>query len=164
MVICKSNFYILFFTLIIISCNQSDSFIEKKRVKEFVHLKKSLDSIIFFVNKKYYTIGNKGSYNRLQFVLGEESYQRANIISDSEITTLIKGSDITDIVFEKASQCLDRYTYDLVRFKIKSKGVLYQYYYVYEFCPMSPHDSIVDGTNYKSLPLGNNWYLEVEKN
>ena len=103
MVMSKKKLYIIFFTLIFFSCNQSESFVEEKRAKEFRLLTKNLDSIISLAVNKYYTLGNKGRYNRLQFVLGAKSYQRDNIISDSAITSLIKGSDVIEIVFEKAN-------------------------------------------------------------
>lgn len=153
---------ILCFTLVS-SCSQNDILIEKKKVVLFESLKSSMEKVVTHVVNNYYSLGTIKGYNQLQFVLGSSTYQRNNIFSDSVITKLVKNSDILFITFEKSSQCLEKYQYDLVRFKLKSKGAQYQYYYVYQFCPLFSSNNVVNTANFKSIPLGSNWFLDIEK-
>ncbi|GEM_PF-3174431 len=150
-------------SILLSSCNDEGKLVEEKIIKEFRNQENTLDSIIHFVSKKYYQIVNNEGYNRIQFVLGQSTYKKGNIISDTAITNLITHGNIISIDFEKSSQCLDKIEYDLVRFKIKNKGINVQYYYVYEYCPLPPSDKVVNGANFKSILLGRNWFLEIEK-
>lgn len=157
----------LIYTLIIalfFACAQSDSTIEQKKVEEFARFKPSLDKAVFFAVKNYYSLGTANQYTRLQFVLNNKTFQKGSIFSDTTVTNLLSEVDIIDISFEKSSQCLDKYEYDLVRFKLENKGGKYQYYYVYEFCPLRSSTEIVNTPNFKSISLGSNWYLDIEKN
>ncbi len=151
---------IMFFTIILFSCGQSDDSVKKSLVIDFSVLKPRLDTVIKYVVNKYYNNENIKNYNRLQFVLGSKNYHKRSIFSDTIVTKNLGETSIVDVSFEKGSFCLDKYAYDFVRFKIEARG--YQYYYVYEFCP--PDEIPVSSPNFESVPLSANWSLQIEKN
>ena len=145
----------------LISCKQNEDIIEKNLMYDFLLLEPKLDQVINHVVSRYYSIGKLQNYNRLQFILSDKMYNKRNVFADTLITNTLQNFHIANITFEKGSFCLDRYEYDFVRFKLYTKGN-FQYYYVYEFCPL--FQGSVDGLNFKSVPLNSNWSLQIEKN
>lgn len=155
--------------LVIGSCNTgSDKRIsfEEKKILEFKQIKYALDSIIKLVVEEYYPIAEAEGKNSIDFVMGKRKYKRSNIISDPTISSLIKksGDEIVFISFEKTFRCLGNFKYDRARFEIKKSGLKDQYYYIYDFCPLLDGSKTIDNKNFKSVPLEESWYLEVEKN
>lgn len=146
------------------SCKETDKKFENAKIHEFTLLEHAFDSVISIAITKYYDENDKKGYKHFQLELNRKNYIKYSKISDSIITSLLKDTDVSSIMFEKASQCNDRFKYDKVRFKIQSSGSEFQYFYVYEFCPLSSYNKVIDVPNFKSIPLGSNWYLEIEKN
>ena len=160
----KNNYRIFSIFLLIpffFSCNLNNESIERNYKQSFLSLKAKLDKSIKYVEEKYYSDKKIKSLNRLQFILDDGSYMKGTIFTDNTLSKQFEETIIYNISFEKSSQCLDKYAFDIVKFKLKNEGQSYQYYYVFEFCPL--RHEIVDTPNFKSIPLDAHWFLEIEK-
>ena len=146
--------FILFISIILSSCWLNEKKIESDAIKEFDKSKVQMQDVIDYVRANYYSMNSIENINQLQFILSDIAYQKGTIFCDVEVTKKLKNTNIYDISFEKNSLCLDKFTFDIVRFKLKIKNSNYQYYYVYEFCPLNFDN--VDNKNFKSVNLGNN--------
>lgn len=143
------------------SCNQSETQIQQSLNADFQKQKHMFNSVIQHVVANYFGQIQYRTLNRLQFVLGEKTYQRQNIFSDSIISSKLENTSVSSLSFEKVSLCLDKYEFDEVRFKLDVIGSPYQYYYVYTFCPQTLQN--VDGPNFKSIIIDPYWSIDMEK-
>lgn len=153
---------VFFISIFFSSCMANENSIELNVIKNFDSNKSRMLDVIEYVRINYYSLGSIKNLNRLQFILNDTSYQKGTIFSDDQVTRKLKNTIIYDVSFDKNSLCLEKFTFDEVRFKLEIKNANYQYYYVYEFCPLS--NANVDNPNFKSVPLGSNWSLQIEKN
>ncbi len=154
--------FLLIISTILVSCNRSEEQLEASLLNSFEEYEDNLNSVVKHVVKTYYNRDELIRFNQLRFVLGTKNYQNRGIISDSLVSNELRNTAVVGISFAKESMCLDKYQFDVVRFKLFIKGNAFQYYYVYEFCPRNLED--VDNLNFKSIQLDSNWSLHVEKN
>jgi len=159
----NSKPWILVWSLIVLlSCKSDEQVYERKKIKEFNEIKTDLKNVVDYVSKTYYTLENERRFNRLQFTLDNITYLRGNIFSDEKVTKFLKNSSVVSVSFEKASLCLEKHKYDMIRFQLSGRNISNTYYFVYTFCPRNT-DSLINNSNFKSIPLDKkNWFLEIE--
>ncbi len=154
----------LIFTLLIvisfcIACVNKKT--EDDYIKDFNYIKFDLDKVINYVESKYFLRDDIKNLINLNFILESIDYDLESVLTDDYITSIL-NEDIHSVSFHKTSNCLEKYTFDEVRFQLNGNSD-YTYYYVYVFCSKKSNE-IYESLNYKSLPLENKWFLEVEKN
>ena len=147
--------------LAIYSCAEKEIEIEKSYITTFNKQSLVLKKVINYVQDNYYSSNNIYDGNSLNFILEDIVYVKNNVRTDKEVTYLLTDTEVNSVSFLKSSMCLDKYRYDLVRFDLKSKSK-YRYYYVYRFCPIERANSY-ESNSFKSINLGGNWFLEIEK-
>ncbi|MEO7046628.1 MAG: hypothetical protein ABI091_15090 [Ferruginibacter sp.] len=158
----SSIFLIFLVSIFSSSCVNNENNIESDAIKEFDNNRPQMVDVIDYVKGKYYYLDSIKKLNSLQFILSDISYQKGTIFTDEQVFKKLESTNIYDVSFVKNSLCIDKFTFDEVRFKLKIKNANYQYYYVYEFCPLNNEN--IDGPNFKSIALDRNWSLQIEKN
>lgn len=158
----SSIFLIFLVSTFFSSCITNENNIESDVIKEFGDNKSQMVDVIDYVRTKYYYLDSIKNLNSLQFIFSDIAYQKGTIFTDDQVTKKLRSTNIYDVSFVKNSLCLEKSTFDEVRFKLKIKNANYQYYYVYEFCPLN--NANVDGPNFKSIALYSNWSLQIERN
>ena len=152
----------LLFICILSSCHANEENIENENIENFNSLSIDLEKVIKLVEKKYYNTDAAKKSNNMQFIVNIRDYQAGNVLSDEQIYSWLRKTNIFSISFLKSSTCTFAYTYDMVKFKIRTDNSHYSYAYIFEYCPTN--QKMIDKPNYKSIPLRNLWSLAVEKN
>ena len=96
------------------SCNPRTDDNNKQYKNEFLNSKSQLDKSIEFVKKNYFEYALKNNFQKIEFVFTNKNRINGIIISDTNFTKLINKSIISSVSFEKQSNCLEKYYFDVV--------------------------------------------------